>query len=104
MITKTVTDGQLTDELRKAGASEEFIRVLRFDENKVHATRNSIRQEVAKQVDSFGADPSDVPVVPSGHFFSALWDGDVEEAVIRADGSNARIIEAVFGLTRDDVL
>lgn len=100
--------------LKQAGASDALIRVVEFDLTKTEITqetydgeevrveRNSSLQEVKKylrdthspamltleNVNEFGH--------MGGHFFTALWEGDLYDAYSRADPNNKRIMEVLF--------
>ena len=95
-IAYSVDNEELFEGLRQAGASDAFIRVLR------QAPDSSVAREIRKQVDSWGTMPRELPTVSGGHFFEALWDGDVERAMCRADLSNSQVMHDVFGITRQE--
>jgi hypothetical protein len=81
--------------LADAGASPLFVEY--YDEAPTGA---SARREVESgpfSLDELNQSPS-----LGGGFFEALWEGDTTQAIRRADSSNARILESVTGMTRED--
>lgn len=77
------------EDLRTLGASEEFILVYRHD----YSGRHSVREEIES---GYGLSCLEDGRVPNGgHFFEALWSGDVDSARMRADASNQRILDEV---------
>lgn len=81
-----VHDRDVTERLHDAGASMAFLRVFHWEGPK----RNQIYELVA-QYDDF----SEIPV-HGGDFANALWEGDLEEAWYRADGSNTYILTDIY--------
>lgn len=69
--------------LRDAGASEAFVETIEA------AEENDIRTHALRQIESWERNsPNDEwPVHGGGHFFDALWSGDVETAWAHADKS-----------------
>jgi hypothetical protein len=81
--------------LTNAGASLLFVEY--YDEAPTGA---SARREVESgpfTLDELNQSPS-----LGGGFFEALWEGDTTQAIRRADSSNARILESVTGMKRED--
>ncbi|AAL54942.1 hypothetical protein HfxHF1_145 [Halophage HF1] len=108
--TPDLTDQERTL-LRWAGADERLIEVCQLDitsmENKrgdgKDVTRNSALVEVKKYLrewESLTEDNAKDFDHYGGHFFSALWDGDLYEAYSRADYNNKAIMLEVFGVRR----
>lgn len=102
---ETISDVELTIGhlrfIRDAGASEEMLDVLRFDESSIGISRNSAKQEVKKYAFWGNLDgDTDEFTHLGGHFFSALWDGDLFGAWTRADLNNKAIVMEVFGRDR----
>ena len=84
------------DFLRQAGASRAMIRVLKHDADR----RNSANKEIKKYVRWGDLDTDENPEDfkhLGGHFFSALWEGDLFGAWRRADLNNKTILREVFG-------
>lgn len=79
--------------LTKAGADNLLLRVA---EERV-AGRNSAREEIRKYA-SHGmlTGESEEFHHMGGHFFGALWDGELFEAWVRADAQNKRILRQKF--------
>jgi len=95
------TVDELVDELHESDASRALKRIVRRDPQSVGASRNSAREEVRKYIDSWDMDLSeDEPF--GGSFFMALWEGDVDRATRLADLDNARLMEAEFGISREE--
>lgn len=101
---KTINDVELTTEhsifLSKAGASDVFIDLLTFPPEKAGVIRHSVQEEIKKYV-GWGdlqpdEDPDDFRTL-GGHFFRAMWIGDLFEAWIRADLNNKRLLMECFG-------
>jgi hypothetical protein len=95
-VAYSVDNEELFEGLQQAGASEAFVRVLR------QRPDSSVAREIRKQVDAWGTMPRELPTVSGGHFFEALWDGDVERAMCRADMANGQVMREVFGITREE--
>ena len=81
--------------LENAGASPLFVEY--YDEAPTGA---SARREV--ESGPFSLDELNQSPALGGGFFEALWEGDTTQAIRRADSSNARILESVTGMTRED--
>ena len=80
---------EVTDLLREAGASDALVTVVQHETDR----RNSARLEVEKWVNLWDVtDPAEMPPVSGGHFFDALWDGNVSKAWKNADGNNKAIL------------
>ncbi|SEL18983.1 hypothetical protein [Haloferax larsenii] len=86
--------------LYQAGASVALMTVVRKPLNELPSTvnRNSARDEIKKYVKwgEFKKDPSEFRP-KGGHFFNALWKGDLYDAFTRADLDNRKILLSVFG-------
>ncbi|MFC7199550.1 hypothetical protein [Halospeciosus flavus] len=104
-----IAEIELTDDhfdfLFNAGASPKLIEVVTktLDELPSTVNRNSARSEVQKYVKWGNLDGSVPPEEFShigGHFFTALWNGDLYEAFCRADLNNRKILLDVFGERR----
>jgi hypothetical protein len=98
--------------LRWAGADERLIEVCQFDINSMESERkdgssvyrNSVLEEVKKYVRGTDHVP---PLLTEenveeftptgGHFFTAMWEGDLYRAYSRADYNNQAIMLEVFG-------
>lgn len=100
---ETVSDVELINNhiafLSEAGASDRFIKLLQFSAEDVGIPRHSIRQEVKKYVfwgDLDDADPAAFSHI-GGHFFGAMWDGDLFHAWTRADLNNKTLLLECFG-------
>jgi hypothetical protein len=81
--------------LENAGASPLFVEY--YDEAPAGA---SARREV--ESGPFSLDELNQSPELGGGFFQALWEGDTTKAIRRADSSNARILESITGMTRED--
>lgn len=108
--TPDLTDQERTL-LRWAGADERLIEVCQFDISSMEnergdgkaVSRNSALTEVKKYLREWEAldeDNAEDFDHYGGHFFSALWDGDLYEAYSRADYNNQAILMEVFGVRR----
>lgn len=82
-----------TENLREAGASEVFISLYLSSFDGRHSVKEELNQGYGGDVLARDDDPSEV----GGHFFKKLWDGDVFEALMRADGNNTKLMSEVFG-------
>lgn len=101
---EAISDVQINDEflaaLRKAGASRLCRQIVQVDPEDVGVDRNSVRTELQKYcywADEVSADAIEDKQSYGGHFFNAVWDGDFEGAMNRADGNNKKILEQVRG-------
>lgn len=100
----TVSDVELTTDhyqfLREAGASDQIIALIQFTDEQT-GIRNSAREEVRKYAywGDLDGSPDDFNHI-GGHFFSAMWDGDLFEAWLRADMNNRRLMMELFGESR----
>lgn len=98
--TTPTVDVQMLTDLRQAGASHYFTLVTAIDPDAVEVDRNHVAEKVAMTAQR--ADPDHVPAAlksmseTAGHFVAALWDGDLAEALYRADGTNKRILIRLF--------
>lgn len=85
-----------TEELRAAGASDEFISVY------LSANSSSLKQELDSgyggDVLAEGRDPTDV----AGGWFTKMWNGELFWALCYADGKNTRVLSELFD--RDDFI
>lgn len=90
--------------LREAEVSPALIAVARFDESEVGGDRNATREAARKALngvplDGADFDPSDVRerlLVRSGGFVTALAEGNLADAFMRADVTNSRIMVRMF--------
>lgn len=103
---ETVSDVELTNEhiryMSKAGASDLFIDLLTFPKEEADVPRHSARQEVKKYVYwGLDDDPADFTHI-GGHFFGAMWDGDLFHAWTRADLNNKALLLECFG--QDEII
>ena len=83
---ETLTEDELL-ELREMGASKEFVMMAQYDDGE----RNSVRENAERALEQ-GEKPH------FGHFGDYMWEGDLYHAMERADGTNTRIMQEVFGL------
>lgn len=101
----TPSDVKITDEhkqfLKEAGASAVFLEYLNFSEESVGISRHSPKEEVRSYIfhNCFDGEPEMFDHV-GGHFFSALWDGNLFRAWTRADLNNRTLMQACFGEKR----
>mgnify|MGYP006272559475 CR=1 FL=1 len=99
----SISDVELTTEhiafLSKAGASDAFIDLLTFPAELAGVKRHSAREEVRKYAywGEFDGEPEAFRHV-GGHFFGAMWDGDLFEAWLRADLNNKSLLLECFGM------
>ena len=73
---------KLTDKLREDGASDAFIKVIEADVQ-THADNTVQRWDESKEW----------PVHGGGHWFDALWNGDVTTAWNHADSKSRKAME-----------
>ena len=98
MTDNDTDDGLTSDDLvaiREAGASNLLSLVAVVDPEAVGIETNRTAETVAR------VDDMDRLSNRSGHFIKALWDGDLAEALYRADVSNKRLL---FRFLSDDVI
>ncbi|QRV15055.1 hypothetical protein JMJ58_19440 [Haloterrigena salifodinae] len=107
MSNQPISEIELTqdhlDFLFDAGASPAFLEVVGQTGDDLPSTveRNSARDEVKKYVKWGDLDGSPDDLVPmGGHFFEALWSGDLYDAFTRADLNNRKILLLTFGERR----
>ena len=100
----SINDVELTNEhirfLSKAGASDDFIDLLTFLPPSTTVKRHSVREEIQKYVYWGSLNIEKDPATFShcgGHFFTALWNGDLFEAWGRADFNNKALLIKCFG-------
>lgn len=85
---------------RRAGASELFVMVASMDPVAVEIEYNFVARKLASALDGVGE--HDAPAhaermgARSGDFVTALWDGDLAEALYRADARNSRLLLRTF--------
>ena len=84
METKTTTRKYGNSELRRAGASSLFVRYYNTADKSASARREV---EIGLGLDTLAETPE-----LGGHFFKALWCGDYETALQRADSKNTDIL------------
>jgi hypothetical protein len=84
--------------LSKAGASDELIDLLQFPKEAAGVKRHSAREEIKSYIryGEFEKDPEQFGHI-GGHFFSAMWDGDLFAAWLRADLNNKSLLLECFG-------
>lgn len=97
-VDSTVTDRDTISRLRQAGASDDFITVLRTD-TPDGIDRHSVRVETRKQLNGWDKDPSEITRL-AGDFYSALWEGTDYE--FRADKQNSAILRKAGLLPIDE--
>lgn len=101
----SVSDVELTEEhydfLCSAGAAQPLMEIVQKTASELDVERNSAREEVKSYVfyGEFKKEPSEFSPY-GGHFFTALWEGDLYRAFCRADGNNTRALLALFGALR----
>ena len=103
---ETVSDVELTHEhfrfLKQAGSSLALREVVAVEPDDLPrgVTRNSARDEVRKRIycGDIGPDKDPSEFTPlGGHFFNHLWEGNLYDAFVRADGNNLPLLLDVFG-------
>jgi len=102
MSDTTTTDGIDSEYLaaaRKAGASSLFLVVAAIDPDAIGAERNYVATKLVRRAED-GGDGDDVTVPPlprrAGDLITALWDGDLAEALYYADAANTRLLVRTF--------
>lgn len=81
--------------LRTTQASPALLAIVRVDPEVAGVSRNSAREHVRQRVrgtNYAGGALTDRLVNRGGDFFTALFDGNVGSAFVRADGNNTRIL------------
>jgi hypothetical protein len=102
---ESYTDVELTTDhmmfLSKAGASDLLIDLLTFPKEAAGVSRHSAREEIKSYIffGEFESHPTDFSPY-GGHFFSAMWDGDLFGAWLRADFNNKSLLRKCFGESR----
>lgn len=96
---------QHTSFLQEAGASQTFIQVLETPKEDAGVHRHSIRDEIRSYI-RYGtltedSDPAEFQAT-GGHFFTALWEGDLFAAWNRADPNNSALMMEC--LTQQDII
>lgn len=96
MTEATNDDGALTEDematLFEEGASRAFVMLANHAPDK----RNSVRDNAERVLD--GHVHGEVTEMTFGHFGKAMWEGDLYNAMKRADGRNTGYLLDVFGL------
>jgi hypothetical protein len=101
----SISDVEITDNhvqwLREAGASPEFLSVLRFPLDQVdnvdrHSVQELIREHIYYGKINLDKNPEDYSH-DGGGFFTQLWDGDLYHAFRRGDPNNQEILRERFG-------
>ena len=89
---------EMIDAATEAGASAEFRVIAMIDPAAVGNEKNLAAQKLRRVFSDPGQPtPEEAKKLSeSGHFLSALWDGDLAEALYRADMSNKRLILRTF--------
>jgi len=83
-----------TEDLHDAGASEAFISMyLSTAGDRRHSIREELDSGYGGEVLERGGDPSNA----GGGFFAKVWNGDLFDAFLHADGSNTPLMLEVFG-------
>lgn len=107
-MSETATAGitpQMLAAARAEGASGLFTMVAAVDPDAVEVSHNYVAREVVRRCQN--ADPEEYReriracVEMSGDFIGALWDGDLAEALYRADGTNRPLL---IRLLNEDVI
>jgi hypothetical protein len=91
------------DFLFKAGASPEFMEVVRKTDDELSdiIERNTVRMEAKRYVKWNMLNGSPDEFVPDGgHFFQTLWRGNLYSAFGYADPNNRKILLLTFGERR----
>jgi len=84
-----------------AGASPLFLAVVAVDAHEVGVDYNLARVKVRVALDEPSDDEPALKRVRGviqrgGHYIQALWEGDLAEALYRADGTNSKILMRTF--------
>lgn len=104
-ITTSGVSPEMLAAARAEGASGLFAMVAAVDPDAVEVSHNYVAREVARRCAT--ADPDEyreqlrVCAEMSGDFIGALWDGDLAEALYRADGTNRPLL---IRLLNEDVI
>lgn len=83
--------------LRTAGASEHLITLC---DAEVEVERHSVLEETKKYLrewENLTSETAEDFNHVGGHFYSAMWSGDLYNAYRRADGTNRPLLLEVFG-------
>ena len=98
-------DREMLAAAREAGAHDLFIMVAAADPKAVEISRNYVAELLVRTLDGVPDEERTERLVDErdrrGHFWRALWDGDLAEALYRADSTNSRLL---FRLLSDDVI
>jgi len=98
-------DSEMLATAREAGAHDLFVMVAAVDPEAVEISRNYVANELARTLDGVPDEERTERLTVDrdrrGDFWRALWDGDLAEALYRADGTNSRLL---FRLLSDDVM
>lgn len=103
--TTAMIDSEMLAAAREAGASDLFVMVAAVDPEAVYVSHNYVAREVARTLD--GVPPEERPerlaedIEMRGDFMTALWEGDLAEALYHADGTNRPLL---IRLLNDDVI
>ena len=98
-------DSEMLAAAREAGASDLFVMVAAVDPEAVYVSHNYVAREVARTLD--GVPTEERPerlaedIEMRGDFMTALWEGDLAEALYHADGTNRPLL---IRLLNDDVI
>lgn len=85
---------------REAGASDLFVMLAAVDPAAVEVSKNFVARRLARACDE--TDRAEWPDAikrmadRSGDYMAAVWDGDLAEALYRADGTNSRVLFRLF--------
>lgn len=94
--TNAEIDPQMLTAARQSGASDLFVMLAAVDPSAVHVDQNHVTQRLARACD--GYDPAAYTAAIEreagrwGDFMTAVWDGDLAEALYHADTRNTKLL------------
>lgn len=94
------TDKEFLQAIRESKASSfvsEFARIS-DDELPEGVSRNSVKRELQKYCyweDEISAEALNKNYYMGGGFFTAIWNGNLDEALMRADSNNQKILDSL---------
>lgn len=97
-------NSQMIDAAREAGARPWFTLIAAIDPEAVEEDHNYVAGTLAgafEDPDQPTVEEAEMVPEQAGHFISALWEGDLAEALYRADLRNTRFIVRTF---HEDIL
>jgi hypothetical protein len=102
---ETRDDVEITEDhkdfLREAGASHAFMEVLATDTDSRHSVREKVKSHIYwGDLDAEAGKSPETFKPLAGHFFNALWDGDLFHAWVRADLNNKPLMLKAIGKER----